>query len=74
LKQGPFGLWRFETKSGVENNLDLGHRKFNWLSKRYPKLIDRAGNEAADENSIHWLRWPGERRGRWYDNVVRRWR
>jgi hypothetical protein len=42
------GLWRFHVKSGVRMKLDISRRKYHWLVKRYPKMMDVAGEQDAD--------------------------
>jgi hypothetical protein len=59
------GVWRFEAKRSLQNEMDIRHKKFLWLRKRFPELISRL--ETGNDDEIYWFYTPRNRmKYRWW--------
>src|SRR5580698_9843572 len=47
LRNPPFGsgIWRFKIKDSIKHKFDSRYGKFQWLLKRFPKMVDRLSDD-----------------------------
>ncbi len=65
LKNVPYGLWRFEANIFTTDKLDVRRRKFDWILKLYPKLIDHLRDQKAE-----WCERTGRDDDGWWESMV----
>ena len=50
------GVWRFEIKRSLQGKLDIRHKKFLWLRKRFPGLIQQSDSDlGGNDDEIYWF-------------------
>jgi len=68
LKDNPgSGVWRFETKLWLQNQMDIRYKKFLWIRKRFPGMMRRLETEDINDDEIYWFYSPQDRgKYRWW--------